>query len=196
MTSRTSAVPCIGCSQCDDVDSRNSGAKLRACLRREFPSLEQSRPKGPSGPHAREVQPRWAHSRKLSAHPRVLIVSPQPFYEDRGTPIAVVQVAAALSALDCEVDVLAYPVGRPVSIRNMRLYRSGNPLGIRRVRIGFSLEKVILDLGMLGRLPGCCGPADMTSFMCSRRWPSRSFFFAGERRFRSFTTCNPACQIN
>ena len=115
---------------------------------------KQSRPKGPSGSDAREVQPQWARPRKFAAHPRVLIVSPQPFYEDRGTPIAVVQVAAALSALDCEVDVLAYPVGRPVSIRNMRLHRSGNPLGIRRVRIGFSLEKVILDLGMLGRLPG------------------------------------------
>jgi len=97
-------------------------------------------------------------SRKFESPPRVLIVSPQPFYEDRGTPIAVLQVAAALTALDCEVDILAYPVGKSVSLPNMRLQRSSNLFGIRHVRIGFSFKKVLLDLGMLGRLPSLLQP--------------------------------------
>lgn len=115
--------------------------------------MEQLRPTRPPDLPAREPQPRWARSRKFASPPRVLIVSPQPFYEDRGTPIAVLQVAAALSALDCEVDVLAYPLGKPVSLPNMQLQRSRNLFGIRNVRIGFSFKKILLDLGMLGRLP-------------------------------------------
>jgi len=115
--------------------------------------LEQLRANGPSDVPAHETQPQMARSRKFDAPPRVLIVSPQPFYEDRGTPIAVLQVAAALTALDCEVDVLAYPVGKPVSLPNMRLHRSSNLFRIRDVRIGFSFKKVLLDLGMLVRLP-------------------------------------------
>lgn len=94
-----------------------------------------------------------APNRKFHSPPRVLIVSPQPFYEDRGTPIAVLQVAAALTALGCEVEVFAYPIGKSVSLPNMRLQRSRNLFGIRDVRIGFSFKKVLLDLGMLGRLP-------------------------------------------
>src|SRR5262245_12832040 len=47
---------------------------------------------------------------------RVLVVAPQPFYEDRGTPIAVRQVVEALSHLGRSIDVLTYPVGRSVEI--------------------------------------------------------------------------------
>ena len=104
------------------------------------------------------MQSQMVSSRKFDSPPRVLIVSPQPFYEDRGTPIAVLQVAAALTALDCEVDVLAYPIGKSVSLPNMRLQRSRNLFGIRNVRIGFSFKKVLLDLGMLGRLPSLLQP--------------------------------------
>jgi len=37
---------------------------------------------------------------------RVLIVAPQPFYEDRGAPIAVAQLAVAQSSLGADVDLL------------------------------------------------------------------------------------------
>jgi glycosyltransferase involved in cell wall biosynthesis len=83
---------------------------------------------------------------------KVLIVSPQPFYEDRGTPIAVGQLAAALSSLGFEVDLLAYPIGTPINLPRFRLLRGRRPFGIRSVRIGFSFKKVLLDLGMLGPL--------------------------------------------
>ena len=36
---------------------------------------------------------------------RILVVSPQPFYQDRGTPIAMRQVLLALSELGRQVDL-------------------------------------------------------------------------------------------
>ena len=80
---------------------------------------------------------------------RLLIVSPQPFYQDRGTPIAVSQLAAALSALGYDVDLLAYPIGTPMHLPGLRILRGHNPFGIRQVRIGFSFKKLVLDAGML-----------------------------------------------
>src|SRR3989337_787177 len=76
---------------------------------------------------------------------RVLVVAPEPFYEDRGTPIAVCQLLRALSQLAYHVDVLTYPVGRDVDIPRVRCLRSWNPLRVRQVPIGFSLRKLLLD---------------------------------------------------
>lgn len=93
-----------------------------------------------------------APAAQAGAKTRLLIVSPQPFYQDRGTPIAVSQLAAALSALGYEVDLLAYPIGSPIHLPGLRILRGHNPFRIRQVRIGFSLKKLVLDAGMLGPL--------------------------------------------
>ncbi len=79
---------------------------------------------------------------------RVLIVTPQPFYEDRGTPIAIRYVAQALSELGICVDILAFPIGTDVAIPRVRVLRSGNPLGLRHVPIGFSRRKLALDASL------------------------------------------------
>jgi glycosyltransferase involved in cell wall biosynthesis len=81
--------------------------------------------------------------------PRVLLVAPQPFYEDRGTPIAVDNVLRALSQLRYRVDVVTYPVGRAVEIPGVRIIRAANPFGIRRVPIGFSARKLLLDTTLM-----------------------------------------------
>jgi glycosyltransferase involved in cell wall biosynthesis len=80
--------------------------------------------------------------------PRVLIVTPQPFYEDRGTPIAVRYVARALSEIGVDVDLLAFPVGQEIAIKNVRIRRCANLFRFRRVPIGFSWRKVILDASL------------------------------------------------
>ncbi|CAN5681425.1 N/A [soil metagenome] len=85
----------------------------------------------------------------MSAVRRVLLIAPQPFYEDRGTPIAVRQVLQALSELGYEVDILTYPIGRGVEIPGVRVFRVGNFLKIRQVPIGLSLRKLILDAAIL-----------------------------------------------
>src|SRR5579862_8341829 len=89
-----------------------------------------------------------------SEWPRVLIVTPQPFYEDRGTPIAVQYVARALSEIGAEVDLLAFPIGQDVAINNVHVYRCANLLRLRRVPIGFSWRKVVLDASLWSSFVG------------------------------------------
>jgi glycosyltransferase involved in cell wall biosynthesis len=83
---------------------------------------------------------------------RILVVAPQPFYEDRGTPIAVRQVLQALGELGQAVDLLTFPIGSDVAIPGLRIFRSGNPFGFRSVPIGFSSRKLILDLPLMTSL--------------------------------------------
>jgi glycosyltransferase involved in cell wall biosynthesis len=76
---------------------------------------------------------------------RILLVAPQPFYEDRGTPIAVMNVLRALSEQGRAVDLLTHPIGESVELPGLRIFRSPNPLGIQREPIGFSFRKLLLD---------------------------------------------------
>ncbi|HEX5438856.1 MAG TPA: glycosyltransferase [Gemmatimonadaceae bacterium] len=76
------------------------------------------------------------------------MAAPQPFYEDRGTPIALRQVLDALSQLGYESDVVTYPVGQSVAIPGVRYFRLPNPLRIQSVPIGLSLRKLWFDGGM------------------------------------------------
>ena len=80
------------------------------------------------------------------ARRRVLLVAPQPFYQDRGTPIAVRQVVEGLCQLGYQVDVLTYPVGADVEAPGLRIIRGANPFGIKHVPVGLSLQKILLDI--------------------------------------------------
>ncbi len=77
---------------------------------------------------------------------RILVVTPQPFYQDRGTPIALVNTCRALGQLGFEVDLLAFPVGQDTIMPAVNIRRCANPFGIRVVPIGFSVRKALLDL--------------------------------------------------
>jgi glycosyltransferase involved in cell wall biosynthesis len=77
---------------------------------------------------------------------RVLVVTPQPFYQDRGTPIALANTCHALAQLGYEVDLLAFPIGQDIFIPATRIRRCANPFRIRAVPIGFSAGKALLDL--------------------------------------------------
>ena len=83
---------------------------------------------------------------QIDSPARILVVAPQPFYEDRGTPIAVRQLLEALGELRYQVDLLTYPIGESPSIPGVRYLRVPNPLKIRSVPIGFSWRKVWFDL--------------------------------------------------
>lgn len=83
---------------------------------------------------------------------RVLVVAPQPFYEDRGTPIAVCQLLRALSQLAYEVDVVTFPIGQSIDIPGVRYYRASNPFRVRRVPVGLSVAKLLLDVTLISEL--------------------------------------------
>lgn len=82
---------------------------------------------------------------------RILFLVPHPFYEDRGSPIAVGLLLKALSARGERVDVITYPLGRDVSYENIAFYRTRSLPFIRYIRPGFSWKKVICDGFMLFR---------------------------------------------
>jgi glycosyltransferase involved in cell wall biosynthesis len=77
---------------------------------------------------------------------RVLVAAPQPFFQERGTPIALRWVVESLSQLGFGVDVLTFPLGQSPTIPNVRYLRVPNYLGFRRIPIGFSFRKVWLDI--------------------------------------------------
>ena len=82
----------------------------------------------------------------------MLVVAPQPFYQDRGTPIAVRQVLEALVELGHSVDLLTFPVGESPPLPHVRYLRVANLFGIREVPVGLSLRKLILDAALLPEL--------------------------------------------
>jgi glycosyltransferase involved in cell wall biosynthesis len=77
---------------------------------------------------------------------RILVVAPQPFYEDRGTPIAVRQVLQALGELGRSVDLLTFPIGEDIAVPGLNITRSANPFGFCGVPIGLSFRKILLDV--------------------------------------------------
>ncbi len=77
---------------------------------------------------------------------RILLIVPQPFYSDRGSPIAIREVISGYLDLGHRVDVVTFPLGQDVPAANLHFFRSGNPLRIHSVPIGFSLRKVALDV--------------------------------------------------
>lgn len=83
---------------------------------------------------------------------RVLIVAPQPFYGDRGTPIALRRVLEAVSERGDQIDLLTYSVGETIKLPGLRIFRVGSSLPIRNVPIGLSMRKVILDILMIPRI--------------------------------------------
>ena len=79
---------------------------------------------------------------------RILLIAPQPFFAQRGTPINVRQMAQTLSEAGHEVHLATYPMGEAVEMPNLVIHRAWPLPGIRTVPIGFSLRKIALD-GML-----------------------------------------------
>lgn len=80
---------------------------------------------------------------------KILLVAPQPFYRERGTPMAVRLLVEQLCAFGHEVDLLVYHDGEDVQIPGLRLFRAGRPPGVGEVPIGISLRKLACDLWMV-----------------------------------------------
>ncbi len=77
---------------------------------------------------------------------KILFLSPQPFFQWRGTPIRVKANMLALSQEGYEVDLLTLPMGEDQRIEGVRILRVANPFGVRQVPIGPSAWKLFFDL--------------------------------------------------
>jgi glycosyltransferase involved in cell wall biosynthesis len=76
---------------------------------------------------------------------RILFLAPQPFFEVRGTPLAVLHMTRALAGLGHEVDLLTFPQGAAEPTPGVRHLRSLR-LPVGRVKAGASLAKMVLDV--------------------------------------------------
>lgn len=76
---------------------------------------------------------------------RILFLAPQPFYVERGTPIAVRRAVEALCQSGHRVDLVTFHSGQDIAIPGMELMRISAPPGIKNVPVGFSAAKLICD---------------------------------------------------
>lgn len=77
---------------------------------------------------------------------KILLLAPHPFYQERGTPIAIDLLLESLSRLGHQVDVITFPEGSARHYPGVELHRV-SPIGdVGAVRPGFSLKKLYLDL--------------------------------------------------
>lgn len=90
----------------------------------------------------------WPVSRRPR---RVLLISTQPFFQWRGSPIRVKFNLLALESLGMQVDLLAMPYGQADADVSSKVYRLPPLPGVRDLPIGPSPAKLVLDVLLLFR---------------------------------------------
>jgi len=81
---------------------------------------------------------------------RILIIAPQPFYIDRGTPMNVKLMCKVLGEAGHFVDLLVFPTGKNVALSNVHIIRLKNLFGIDTIPAGPSLIKLAYDVVLSG----------------------------------------------
>jgi hypothetical protein len=76
----------------------------------------------------------------------VLVLAPHPFYQDRGSPIALSAVLRVLSERGDQIDLIVYHEGKDVHYDKVTIHRIYNIPFINHIRPGFSWKKVICDI--------------------------------------------------
>ena len=81
----------------------------------------------------------------------VLVLAPQPFFQERGTPIAVRLLVEELADAGYRVDLLTFHEGAPFAHPGVRLERTAALPGLSGIKPGFSLKKLVCDGLMLAK---------------------------------------------
>ena len=88
--------------------------------------------------------PKLDESEKL----RILMIAPQPWFQPRGTPFSVLHRIKALSLLGHHIDLVTYHVGQDIPIDNLHIHRARKLPFIKKVKIGPSFPKILLDVAL------------------------------------------------
>ena len=86
---------------------------------------------------------------KVVGKMNIMLLAPQPFYQDRGTPIAVDMVLKVLSERGDRVDVVTYHEGDDVDYDGITINRISTPPLVHGVPPGFSWKKFVCDAYLL-----------------------------------------------
>jgi len=84
---------------------------------------------------------------------KILILAPHPFFQNRGTPIAVRMLAESLADMGHQIDILTYHEGEDLKDNRIRIFRIPGLPGIQGLRPGFSWKKIVCDALMMAVLP-------------------------------------------
>ena len=79
----------------------------------------------------------------------ILLLAPQPFFQNRGTPIAVRLLSEVLTKAGHRICLLTYHEGENVEIPNVTIHRIPSVPGLSDIRPGFSFKKIVCDIMML-----------------------------------------------
>lgn len=80
---------------------------------------------------------------------KVLMIAPQPFYSDRGTPMNVKLMVKVLGEAGHHVDLLVFPTGQDIELTNVRIIRLPNLFRVSQIPVGPSKIKLLMDLLMI-----------------------------------------------
>ncbi len=81
----------------------------------------------------------------------ILLLAPHPFYQERGTPIAVDLLLTALSRRGDQVDVVTFHEGTGKTYPGVTLHRIPRLPGMHGIRPGFSFKKLVCDAFVLAK---------------------------------------------
>ena len=76
---------------------------------------------------------------------KILVLAPHPFFQNRGTPIAVKMLLETLSSSGHQIKVLTYPEGEDVKIKSCSILRLRQLSWVKGVNPGFSWKKLVYD---------------------------------------------------
>jgi glycosyltransferase involved in cell wall biosynthesis len=82
---------------------------------------------------------------------KILVLAPQPFFQNRGTPIAVRLLAEILGQTGHEIHLLVFNEGDDIIIDNVTIHRIPSLPGLGSVTPGFSVKKLLCDILMTAK---------------------------------------------
>lgn len=82
----------------------------------------------------------------------ILLLAPQPFYLERGTPIAVKLLVETLCGAGNHIDLLTYHEGYDISLPGLKIFRIRQLPFIKNIPIGFSWQKLVCDFFLSNKM--------------------------------------------
>jgi len=86
---------------------------------------------------------------RLADVKRILFLAPQPYFQERGTPIAIDLALQALESDGYEIDLVTYPEGDERVYQRVTQYRVPTVPGVYNVPPGFSWKKLVYSFLMI-----------------------------------------------